>query len=87
MDNFSLSWKEIKLVPDKLLGFQKITTNMVLDFKLGENFLRKPLLVADGSKNKTPSSTSYISVLSRDSVWICLLVGARKDLNVQSGEI
>ena len=71
----------------ELVGHQEITTHFIFDIKLGENFRRKARLVADGHKTNTPSSVTYSSVVSRDSVRICLLLAALNDLNVLSGDI
>ena len=73
--------------PDELIGFQKITTHLIFDIKLGENFRRKARLVADGHKTDTPSSVTYSSVVSRDSVRICLLIAALNDLDVQAADV
>ena len=73
--------------PKNLIGYQKITTHFIFDIKLGENFRRKARLVADGHKTETPSSVTYSSVVSRDSVRICLLLAALNDLDVLSGDI
>ena len=70
-----------------LVGYQEITTHFIFDIKLGENFRRKARLVADGHKTTTPSSVTYSSVVSRDSVRICLLLAALNDLNILSGDI
>ena len=73
--------------PSKLVGYQKITTHFIFDIKLGENFRRKARLVADGHKTKSPKSVTYSSVVSRDSVRICLLLAALNDLEVQAADI
>ena len=70
-----------------LIGYQEITTHFIFDIKLGENFRRKARLVADGHKTDTPRSVTYSSVVSRDSVRICLLLAALNDLDVLSGDI
>lgn len=73
--------------PEELIGWQKITTHLIFDVKLGENFRRKARLVADGHKTNTPSSVTYSSVVSRDSVRICLLIAALNDLDVQGADV
>ena len=70
-----------------LIGYQEITTHFIFDTKLGENFRRKARLAADGHKTPTPSSVTYSSVVSRDSVRICLLLAALNDLDILSGDI
>ena len=71
----------------KLVGYQKITTHMIFDIKLGENFRRKARLVADGHKTSTPSSVTYSTVVSRDSVRMCLTIAALNGLDIQAADI
>ena len=73
--------------PHELIGYQQITTHFVFDIKMGENFRRKARLVADGHKTEPPASITYSSVVSRDSVRICLLVAALNDLEIESADI
>jgi len=60
---------------------------MIYDVKLGENFRRKARLVAGGHVTDAPSSLTYSSVVSRDSVRICLLIAALNNLDVLSCDI
>ena len=87
MAKVRVSFKEGVQDPSKLIGFQEITTHMIFDVKLGENFRRKARLVADGHKTRPPSSVTYSTVVSRDSVRVCLLLAALNDLDLQSGDI
>ena len=73
--------------PEDLYGYKRISTHIIFDIKLGENFRRKARLVADGHKTDPPSSVTYSSVVSRDSVRICLLIAALNDLDLQSADI
>ena len=56
--------------PRDLVSYEEITGHMVFDIKLGEGFRRKARFVGDGHKTKTPSSVTYSSVVSRDSIRI-----------------
>ena len=58
---------------------------MIFDVKLGEYFHRKAHLVAGGHMTDTPTSMTYSSVISRDSVHICLTLAALNDLKVLLG--
>ena len=49
---------------------------------MGENFCIKARLVADGHKTEAPSSITYSSVVSCDSVRIALTIAALNDLKV-----
>ena len=69
------------------MGFQQITGHIIFDIKLGEGFRRKARFVGDGHKTKPPSSITYSSVVSRDSVRIMLLVAALNNLDIQGADI
>ena len=60
---------------------------MIFDTKLGENFRRKARMVAGGHTTKTPSSVTYSSVVSRDSVQIMLTIAALNNLDLQAANI
>ena len=72
---------------EDLVAYQEITMHIIFDVKLGENFRRKARLVADGHKTDPPNSVTYSSVVSRDSVRICLLLTALNDLQVLVGDV
>ena len=71
----------------KLVGYQKVKCHIIWDVKLGENFRRKARLVAGGHTTETPSSLTYSSVVSRDSVRIALTVAALNDLDILGCDI
>ena len=73
--------------PKKLVGYQKIKCHFVFDVKLGENFRRKARLVAGGHTTDPPSSLTYSSVVSRDSVRILLLIASLNDLDILACDI
>ena len=68
-------------------GYQKINCHLIFDVKLGENYRRKARFVAGGHMTETPSSITYSSVVSRDSVRICLLIAALNGLDVLAADI
>ena len=68
-------------------GYQKINCHMIFDIKMGENFRRKARMVAGGHTTDTPSSITYSSVVSRDSVRIALTIAALNGLNVRACDI
>ena len=69
------------------LGYQWINCHMIFDVKLGENFCHKVRLVAGCHMTDTPASMTCSSVVSRDSMRICLTLAALNDLKVLSGDI
>ena len=71
----------------KQKGYQQIDCHMIFDIKMGENFRRKARMVAGGHKTSTPSSLTYSSVVSRDSVRLAFLIAALHDLEVLACDI
>ena len=70
----------------KLVGYQQIKAHMIFDVKL-DGLVRKARLVADGHMTDTPSSVTYSSVVSRDSVRLAFLIAALNDLDIMSADI
>lgn len=68
-------------------GYQEVKCHMVFDVKMGENFRRKARMVAGGHTTDTPSTITYSSVVSRDSVRIALTIAALNDLDILSCDI
>ena len=87
MRNVRIAFEEYEGNPEELIGFQEIKCHMIFDVKLGENFRRKARYVAGGHATKTPASVTYSSVVSRDSVRLCLLLAALNGLDILSGDI
>ena len=72
---------------EDLIGYQKVDCHIIWDIKLGENFRRKARLVAGGHKTDVPSSITYSSVVSRDSVRIALTIAALNGLDILACDI
>ena len=68
-------------------GYQYVDCHMIFDIKMGENFRRKARMVAGGHKTTTPSTLTYSSVVSRDSVRIALTIAALNGLKVLACDI
>ena len=81
---FEVWEKDISQIPP---GYQQIKCHMVFDVKMGENIRRKARFVAGGHTTETPSTLTYSSVVSRDSVRIILLVVALNGLNIIACDI
>jgi hypothetical protein len=73
--------------PQELIGYQEITGHLVFDVKLGGNNRRKARYCADGHKTQPPSSVTYSTVVSRDSVRLILLIAALNDLSVLGSDV
>jgi len=68
-------------------GFTYCSTHMIFDIKMDGKFTRKARLMADGHKTRPPSSITYPSVVSRDSVRIALTIASLNALEVSACDI
>ena len=68
-------------------GYQFVKCHMIYDIKMGENFRRKARMVAGGHMTEAPSSVTYSSVVSRDSVRIALTIAALNGLSTLACDI
>ena len=66
-------------------GYQYVTLKLIFDVKM--DFTRKARLVAGGHLTETPSSITFSSVVSRDSVRIIFLIAALNDLDVWISDV
>ena len=87
MKNVRIAFEVHEGKVEDLVGYQKVRCHVIWDIKLGENFRRKARLVAGGHTTDTPSSLTYSSVVSRDSVRIALTVAALNGLDVLGCDI
>ena len=67
------------------VGHQEIKCHMIFDIKF--DFTRKARFVAGGHLTRPPTSLTYSSVVSRDSVRIAFLLAALNDLDVLAADI
>ena len=74
-------------IEDLPQGYQEVDCHMIFDVKMGENFRRKARMVGGGHQTSTPSSITYSSVVSRDSVRIALTIAALNDLSILACDI
>jgi hypothetical protein len=68
------------------IGYQKIPCHMIFDIKM-EDFQSKARLVAGGHMTKAPATSTYVSVVSCETVHIALLMAALNDPNVKVGDV
>ena len=66
-------------------GYKWIPHDMVFDLKM--DFTHKARLVAGGHKTDPPMQLTYSSVVSRESVWIALLMAALHDVDLLAADI
>ena len=74
--------KENKVVPP---GRTQIKCHMIFDVKF--DFTRKARFVAGGHLTKPPSSITYSTVVTRDSVRIAFMIAALNDLDILAADI
>ncbi len=67
------------------IGYKWIPIHMIFDIKM--DLTRKARLVAGGHRTDPPTSLTYSSVVSRDSVCIAFLIAALNDLQVLAADI
>ena len=60
-----------------LPGYQEIKCHLIFDIKM--DFTRKARFVAGGHMTDPPASMTYFSVVSRETVWIALLLATFSD--------
>ena len=78
-------WEKRK--EDLSIGYQEIKCHMIFDIKLGENFRRKARLVEGRHTTTAPSSITYSSVVSRDSVQIKFAISELNGLEILACDI
>jgi hypothetical protein len=69
----------------KPIGYKEIKCHMIFDMKM--DFSRKARFVAGGHRTDPPSSITYSSVVSRESMCITFTIAALNDLNVLCADI
>ena len=66
-------------------GYEEVRCHMVFDVKM--DFTRKARLVAGGHTTDPPATSTYASVVSRESVRIALMLAALNGLDILAGDI
>ena len=69
------------------IGYQQIECHMIFDIKLRENLQRKERLVGGGHKQETQASTTYSSVVYRESFHIALTIAALNGMDILACDI
>ena len=71
----------------KLVGYQEIRCHMIFDIKMDGRFTCKARYVAGGHTTDTPSSITYSSVVSRDSIRIVFALAALNGVEIRAADI
>ena len=69
----------------KPISYQQIPCHIIFDVKM--DFTRKAQYVARGHKTEDPTTPTYASIVSRDSVCIGFLLAALNDLDVLGADV
>lgn len=69
----------------ELIGYTEIKCHMIFDVKM--DFTRKARFVAGGHMTEAPSSITYSSVVSRDSVRLAFLIAELNGLDIMTCDI
>jgi len=69
------------------IGYQEIHCHMIFDIKMDGKFTRKACFVRGGHMTEVPSSSTYSSVASQESVQIAFLLAALNDLEIFAADI
>jgi hypothetical protein len=67
------------------IGYKQIPCHIIFDVKM--DFTQKARFVAGGNKTDPPSTLTYSSVVSRDSVRIAFLIAALNGLDILAADI
>jgi len=73
--------------PSSLQAYQEIKCHMIFDIKMDGDFTRKARLVAGGHTTETPASSTYSSVMSRESIQVAFLLAALNDLELFAANV
>lgn len=94
MTNVKIAFEEVEgVTPEQMRkgqtkpGYKYCGTHMIFDIKMDGKFTRKARLVADGHRTAPPSSMTYSSVVSRDSVRIAFLLASLNDLDILACDV
>jgi len=70
-----------------LIGYQEIKCHMVFDIKMDGDLTGKARFVVGGHIMEAPSSITYSSVVSRESIRLAFLIAALNDLEVYAADV
>ena len=85
MKNSRVAFKLLERGEQPPVGYKEITCHLIFDIKL--DMTRKARYVTGGHLTEVPTSMTYSSVVSRDTVRIGFLMAALNDLDILAGDI
>ena len=63
-------------------GYEHVNVYMMFDINMDGKFTKKAILVADGHTTAPPSSITYSSVVSSESVIIAFILASLNELDI-----
>ena len=63
-------------------GYEHINVHMIFDIKMGGEFTRKSILVANVHTTAPPTSIKYSSIVSKESVRIAFIITSLNKLDI-----
>jgi Reverse transcriptase (RNA-dependent DNA polymerase) len=85
MSNVRIAYNILEAGASPPIGYKCIPCRMIFDIKM--DFTHKARLVAGGHVTDPPSSITYSSVVSRETVRIAFVVAASNDLDIKAAGI
>ncbi len=82
MKNVRIAFKILANGDKVPIGFQRMRCHMIFDIKM-EDLRRKSRLVAGGHMTDAPATTTFVSMVSRETVRIALTLAGLNDLQVK----
>jgi hypothetical protein len=86
IENVDVAFRDLKPDESVAVGYQFTNCHMIFDVKVG-SLKRKARYVAGGHMTDPPVTSTYASVVTRDSVRIGLLIAALNGLEILSADI
>jgi hypothetical protein len=86
MDAVRVAFKILEADESPPPTYQQIGCHIIFDVKM-EDFWRKARYMAGGHRTETPTTLTYASVVSRETVCIALMIAALNDLQVKASDI
>ena len=85
MTDIRVAFKFLEDGEDVPIGYDYVRCHIIFHIKI-EEFRRKSRLVAGGHMTKTPDTMTYYSVVSRETVFLDLVIATLNDLEVKCGD-
>ena len=85
MINVGIAFHILGVEEDLPIGYKKVTGHLIFDVKM--DFTRKERFVLDGHKTEKYDISTYVGVVSRESIRIALTYAALNNIQVYAADI